>query len=123
MRSQGCIFWTTLQASAPRGSSHQHVVSWKLTTLLETYLHDGMLNVQRMGRGYAWLDTGTHGSLLDAGNFVPTLETRQGLQTGSPEEIAFDQGWISATALEEQAKLFENNEYGVYLSNRNRSSK
>jgi len=93
----------------------------EITTLLETYLHDGLLNVQRMGRGYAWLDTGTHGSLLDAGNFVRTLETRQGLQTGSPEEIAFDQGWISAAALEEQAKLFEKNEYGLYLSNLNHS--
>ena len=93
----------------------------EITTLLETYLHDGLLSVQRMGRGYAWLDTGTHGSLLDAGNFVRTLETRQGLQTGSPEEIAFDQGWISAAALEEQAKLFEKNEYGVYLINLNRS--
>jgi len=93
----------------------------EITTLLETYLHDGSLNVQRMGRGYAWLDTGTHGSLLDAGNFVRTLETRQGLQTGSPEEIAYDQGWISAAALDEQAKLFEKNEYGVYLSNLNRS--
>ena len=68
-----------------------------------------------MGRGYAWLDTGTHGSLLDAGNFVRTLETRQGLQTGSPDEIAYNQGWISAEALGETAKLFEKNEYGVYL--------
>jgi glucose-1-phosphate thymidylyltransferase len=95
----------------------------EITTLLETYLSDGLLNVQRMGRGYAWLDTGTHGSLLDAGNFVRTLETRQGLQTGSPEEIAFDQGWIDAAALEEQAKLFEKNDYGVYLSNLTRSLK
>jgi len=93
----------------------------EITTLLETYLSDGLLNVKRMGRGYAWLDTGTHGSLLDAGNFVRTLETRQGLQTGSPEEIAFDQGWINAEALEEQAKLFDKNEYGVYLSNLNLS--
>ncbi len=87
----------------------------EITTLLETYLQDGLLNVQRMGRGYAWLDTGTHGSLLDAGNFVRTLETRQGLQTGSPDEIAYNQGWISAEALGETAKLFEKNEYGVYL--------
>jgi glucose-1-phosphate thymidylyltransferase len=93
----------------------------EITTILETYLQDGLLNVQRMGRGYAWLDTGTHASLLDAGNFVRTLETRQGLQTGSPEEIAFDQGWIDTVALEEQAKLFEKNEYGVYLNNLNRS--
>jgi glucose-1-phosphate thymidylyltransferase len=87
----------------------------EITTLLETYLHDGLLNVQRMGRGYAWLDTGTHGSLLDAGNFVRTLETRQGLQTGSPDEIAFNQGWISAASLEERAKLFAKNDYGAYL--------
>ncbi|MBW4964213.1 glucose-1-phosphate thymidylyltransferase RfbA [Sulfitobacter sp. CW3] len=87
----------------------------EITTLLETYLHDGLLNVQRMGRGYAWLDTGTHGSLLDAGNFVRTLETRQGLQTGSPDEIAFNQGWISATELQERVKLFAKNDYGVYL--------
>ncbi len=87
----------------------------EITTLLETYLHDGLLNVQRMGRGYAWLDTGTHGSLLDAGNFVRTLETRQGLQTGSPDEIAFNQGWITGASLEERAKLFAKNDYGVYL--------
>jgi glucose-1-phosphate thymidylyltransferase len=87
----------------------------EITTLLETYLHDGMLNVQRMGRGYAWLDTGTHASLLDAGNFVRTLETRQGLQTGSPDEVAFNQGWISKSALSERAKVFAKNEYGMYL--------
>ncbi|MGY9039927.1 MAG: glucose-1-phosphate thymidylyltransferase RfbA [Rhodobacterales bacterium] len=87
----------------------------EITTLLETYLHDGLLNVQRMGRGYAWLDTGTHGSLLDAGNFVRTLETRQGLQTGSPDEVAFNQGWISSAVLGESASMFEKNEYGVYL--------
>jgi glucose-1-phosphate thymidylyltransferase len=87
----------------------------EITTLLETYLHDGLLNVQRMGRGYAWLDTGTHGSLLDAGNFVRTLETRQGLQTGSPDEIAFNQGWISEAELEERIRLFAKNDYGNYL--------
>ena len=87
----------------------------EITTLLETYLHDGLLNVQRMGRGYAWLDTGTHGSLLDAGNFVRTLETRQGLQTGSPDEIAYYQGWISAKALGERADMFGKNDYGAYL--------
>tara|TARA_R110002012_G_scaffold243682_2_gene418304 strand:- start:11592 stop:12473 length:882 start_codon:yes stop_codon:yes gene_type:complete len=87
----------------------------EITTLLETYLHDGLLNVQRMGRGYAWLDTGTHGSLLDAGNFVRTLETRQGLQTGSPDEIAYDQGWISKGNLEERAAMFAKNHYGSYL--------
>jgi glucose-1-phosphate thymidylyltransferase len=87
----------------------------EITTLLETYLHDGLLSVQRMGRGYAWLDTGTHGSLLDAGNFVRTLETRQGLQIGSPDEIAYNQDWISKKVIQERAKIYGKNEYGVYL--------
>ncbi|MFD1794670.1 glucose-1-phosphate thymidylyltransferase RfbA [Paracoccus aurantiacus] len=88
----------------------------EITTLLETYLHDGLLTVERMGRGYAWLDTGTHGSLLDAGNFVRTLEKRQGLQTGCPDEIAFEQGWIDAEQLQSRAKLFAKNDYGRYLA-------
>ncbi|WP_017999668.1 glucose-1-phosphate thymidylyltransferase RfbA [Paracoccus sp. N5] len=87
----------------------------EITTLLETYLHEGSLTVERMGRGFAWLDTGTHASLLDAGNFVRTLEQRQGLQTGCPEEIAFEAGWISADDLRARAKLFSKNAYGKYL--------
>ena len=79
------------------------------------YLHEGLLDVKRMGRGYAWLDTGTHGSLLDAGNFVHTLEKRQGQQTGCLEEIAHDAGWISDAAIVERAKLFSKNDYGRYL--------
>ncbi|MGJ5621096.1 glucose-1-phosphate thymidylyltransferase RfbA [Sulfitobacter sp. MF3-043] len=87
----------------------------EITTLLESYLDEGMLRVKRMGRGYAWLDTGTHGSLLDAGNFVRTLEMRQGLQTGSPDEIAFNQGWISVKDIQARAEMFAKNEYGTYL--------
>ncbi|MTH80340.1 glucose-1-phosphate thymidylyltransferase RfbA, partial [Paracoccus aestuariivivens] len=87
----------------------------EITTLLETYLHEGTLTVERMGRGFAWLDTGTHASLLDAGNFVRTLEQRQGLQTGCPDEIAFNQGWISRDDLAERAKKFGKNDYGKYL--------
>ncbi|AQS47171.1 glucose-1-phosphate thymidylyltransferase [Thioclava nitratireducens] len=87
----------------------------EITSLLETYLHDGALSVTQMGRGFAWLDTGTHGSLLDAGNFVRTLEERQGLQSGSPDEIAFEKGWISADALADRAKKFGKNSYGEYL--------
>lgn len=87
----------------------------EITTLLEMYLHEGALDVQSMGRGYAWLDTGTHGSLLDAGNFVRTLERRQGLQTGCLEEIAFEKGWINRQALEEQAERYRKNDYGRYL--------
>ena len=87
----------------------------EITSLLEMYLADGQLQVERMGRGYAWLDTGTHGSLLDAGNFVRTLQSRQGLQTGCPEEIAFGAGWIDRAMLTEQAEAMAKNEYGRYL--------
>lgn len=87
----------------------------EITTLLEMYLNEGTLKVNKMGRGYAWLDTGTHGSLLDAGNFVRTLEKRQGLQVGSPDEIAYEQGWISRADLEKRATLFSKNDYGHNL--------
>jgi glucose-1-phosphate thymidylyltransferase len=87
----------------------------EITSLLEMYLDEGTLTVETMGRGYAWLDTGTHGSLLDAGNFVRTLETRQGLQTGSPDEIAFGNGWITASDLSVRADRFAKNDYGAYL--------
>ena len=87
----------------------------EITTLLEMYLAEGALSVEPMGRGYAWLDTGTHESLLDAGNFVRTLEARQGLQMGSPDEIAFTQGWIDHTALQTRATLFAKTTYGSYL--------
>ena len=84
-------------------------------TLLESYLTEGSLQVNRMGRGYAWLDTGTHGSLLDAGNFVRTLQSRQGLQTGCLEEIAFENDWISAEQLRALAEPLQKNGYGAYL--------
>ncbi|WP_411891524.1 glucose-1-phosphate thymidylyltransferase RfbA [Yoonia sp. SDW83-1] len=87
----------------------------EITSLLETYLNEETLTVERMGRGFAWLDTGTHGSLLDAGNFVRTLQSRQGMQTGCPEEIAFQKGWISRDQLLAQAALYAKNAYGSYL--------
>ncbi|MGJ8583679.1 MAG: glucose-1-phosphate thymidylyltransferase RfbA [Marinosulfonomonas sp.] len=88
----------------------------EITTLLETYLDRDELTVERMGRGYAWLDTGTHASMLDAGNFVRTLQKRQGLQVGSPDEIAYSLGWIDRAQLLERAELFRKNEYGLYLA-------
>lgn len=87
----------------------------EITSLLDMYLDEGLLNVTTMGRGFAWLDTGTHGSLLDAGNFVRTLTDRQGMQTGSLEEIAWQNGWIDDAALEARAKLFAKSTYGAYL--------
>ncbi|MBC7138833.1 MAG: glucose-1-phosphate thymidylyltransferase RfbA [Defluviimonas sp.] len=88
----------------------------EIVTLLESYLNEGTLAVEQMGRGYAWLDTGTHASLLDAGNFVRTLEERQGLQIGSPDEIAHARGWIDDAALAARAKMFGKNGYGAYLA-------
>ncbi len=88
----------------------------EITSLLNTYLEDGDLTVQRMGRGYAWFDTGTHVSLLDAGNFVRTLQTRQDQQVGCPEEIAFEQGWITPDELAAHADAFSKTNYGKYLA-------
>lgn len=87
----------------------------EITSLLEMYLHRGELTVEQMGRGFAWLYTGTHGSMLDASNFVRTLEQRQGLQTGCPEEIAYHRGWISAEDLRALAAPYSKNDYGRYL--------
>ncbi|MFW2351273.1 glucose-1-phosphate thymidylyltransferase RfbA [Qipengyuania sp.] len=87
----------------------------EITTLLETYLDEGSLSVETMGRGFAWLDTGTHNSLLDASNFVRTLVMRQGVQVSSPDEIAFLNGWIDDEALTARADLFGKSDYGRYL--------
>ena len=87
----------------------------EITSLLETYLTDRTLRVEKMGRGFAWLDTGTHASLLDASNFVRTLTERQGLQVGSPEEISYNLNWISDVDLDKRIELFAKNQYGKYL--------
>ena len=87
----------------------------EITSLLETYLNDATLRVEKMGRGYAWLDTGTHASLLDASNFVRTLTERQGLQVGSPDEVAYQLKWITKEQLRRRADVFGKNKYGKYL--------
>ena len=87
----------------------------EITDLNRLYLEDGSLHLEQMGRGYAWLDTGTHQSLLEAGNFIETIEARQGLRVCCPEEIAFANGWIDATQLEALAKPLAKNGYGQYL--------
>jgi glucose-1-phosphate thymidylyltransferase len=87
----------------------------EITDLNRIYMDLGKLNVEIMGRGYAWLDTGTHESLLDASHFIATLEKRQGLKVACPEEIAFRKGWISAAELERLADPLKNNGYGQYL--------
>ncbi len=87
----------------------------EIADVLELYRAEGNLTVEKMGRGFAWLDTGTHGSLLDAGNFVRTLTLRQGLQVGCPDEISYRAGWIDKDALKVRAALFKKNDYGHYL--------
>lgn len=87
----------------------------EITDLNRLYLEKQKLNVEIMGRGYAWLDTGTHDSLLEASQFIATLENRQGLKVSCPEEISYRQGWINATQLEKLAAPLSKNGYGQYL--------
>ena len=88
---------------------------YEITDLNRLYLEKGLLSVEIMGRGYAWLDTGTHESLLEAGQFIATLENRQGLKIACPEEIAWRRGWIDAEQLQRLAQPLSKNGYGQYL--------
>lgn len=87
----------------------------EITDVNGVYLANGQLEVQTMGRGYAWLDTGTHESMLEAGQFIQTIEARQGLKVCCPEEIAYRKGWINAYQLEKLAQPLKKNAYGQYL--------
>ncbi|WP_425060469.1 Glucose-1-phosphate thymidylyltransferase [Sporomusa carbonis] len=89
----------------------------EITDINKLYLIKGQLNVERLGRGYAWLDTGTHSSLLQAANFIETIEQRQGLKIACPEEVAFRMGYISAQQIIKIAESYRNNAYGKYLLN------
>jgi glucose-1-phosphate thymidylyltransferase len=87
----------------------------EITDVNRVYLEQGQLNVELLGRGYAWLDTGTHESLLQAGNFIETIEQRQGLKIACLEEIAYRSGWIAADRVAEIAEPMRKNAYGQYL--------
>jgi len=87
----------------------------EITDVNRNYLERNKLKVEIMGRGYAWLDTGTHDSLLEAGQFIATIEKRQGLKVACPEEIAWRQGWVSDESLEQIAKSYAKTGYGQYL--------
>ncbi|MGB3146933.1 MAG: glucose-1-phosphate thymidylyltransferase RfbA [Paracoccaceae bacterium] len=88
----------------------------EITDLLNSYREENMLNVERLGRGFAWLDTGTHESLLEAAEFIRTIEERQNLKVGCPEEIAFENGWIDSAHLRDLAKPYLKTQYGRYLA-------
>ena len=87
----------------------------EITDLNRCYLDEGALHLEQLGRGYAWLDTGTHGSLLEASNFIETIESRQGLRVCCPEEIAWGNGWIDDAQLLALAAPLAKNGYGEYL--------
>jgi glucose-1-phosphate thymidylyltransferase len=93
----------------------------EITDVNRCYLEAGELNVETMGRGYAWLDTGTHDSLLEAASFISTLQKRQGLMVACPEEIALNLKWINAEQIERLANPLKKNAYGQYLLNLIRS--
>ena len=87
----------------------------EITSVINTYMQRGELRVERLGRGYAWLDTGTYEAMLDAANFIRTIETRQGLQVACLEEIAFESGWLTADQLRILAQKYQKTSYGEYL--------
>ena len=111
----GLYFYDDQVVSLARGLKPSARGELEITDLNRLYLEQGTLNVEIMGRGYAWLDTGTHDSLLEAGQFIATIEKRQGLKVSCPEEIAYRQGWITATDVEALAKPLAKNGYGQYL--------
>ncbi len=111
----GLYFYYNHVVDIARSIQHSALGELEITAVNDAYLQRGQLNVQIMQRGYAWLDTGTHESLLDAGQFIATLEQRQGLKIACPEEIAWRNGWIDAAQVERLAQPLAKNGYGQYL--------
>lgn len=111
----GLYFYDNQVCSIAAGLKPSKRGELEISDVNRTYLEQGQLNVQTMGRGYAWLDTGTHESLIEASNFIETIEHRQGLKVACPEEIAFAQGYINASQLEKLAQPLAKSAYGEYL--------
>lgn len=111
----GLYFYDTNVVSLAKSLKPSKRGELEITDLNRLYLNQGNLRVEIMGRGYAWLDTGTHESMLEAGQFIATLERRQGLKVACPEEIAYRNQWIDAGQLEKLGRALAKNEYGKYL--------
>jgi glucose-1-phosphate thymidylyltransferase len=111
----GLYFYDNSVVKMAKEVEPSHRGELEITCLNEMYLEQGKLNVEMLGRGFAWLDTGTHESLLEAAQFVETIEKRQGYKIACLEEIAFNNGWLNEQALEALAKPFIKNSYGQYL--------
>ncbi len=111
----GLYFYDNQVCDIAAGIQPSHRGELEITDVNRVYLEQNQLNVEIMGRGYAWLDTGTHDSLLEAASFIATLQKRQGLQVACPEEIAFAQKWITAEQIQKLAAPLAKNGYGQYL--------
>ncbi|MCK8260269.1 glucose-1-phosphate thymidylyltransferase RfbA [Erwinia amylovora] len=111
----GLYFYDKNVVEMAKKVTPSHRGELEITALNEMYLKDGLLEVELLGRGFAWLDTGTHDSLIEASQFIHTIEKRQGLKVACLEEIAFRKGWITKSQLADLAKSFEKTDYGKYL--------
>jgi len=111
----GLYFYDNDVIEIAKSITPSHRGELEITSVNQAYLEQGKLRVQKLGRGFAWLDTGTHESLLDAAHFVETIETRQGYKIACLEEIAYHQGWLGEEQLEAVAKMLQKNNYGDYL--------